>query len=111
MTVHRDDFISEDGIEDLRWVEKKLLEHFQLQTEILSAGPGLQKDARVLNRVITLGRWRNQLGGGPSPCRDRTAGPQPGRREGNSGSDTRNQGGREGEGGSMREGQRGRLPV
>ena len=55
MTVHGDDFISEGDIDDLRWVEKKLLEHFQLKTEIRGADPGLQKEARVLNRVISWG--------------------------------------------------------
>ena len=37
---------------DLKWMDQKLQEAFELKTEIVGADAGVQTEARVLNRVI-----------------------------------------------------------
>ena len=53
VTVHGDDFTSTGSPRNLRWLEMKLKEQFELVTETFGAGKGHNQQLRILNRVIS----------------------------------------------------------
>ena len=53
LTVHGDDFVSEGNYKALSWMDCMLRKHFEVQTEIMGADPGLVKEMRLLNRLVT----------------------------------------------------------
>ena len=55
--VHGDDFASGGSLEDLQWMDKRPKEYFELKTDIMGAGPSLEKELRLLNRNI---RWTDK---------------------------------------------------
>ena len=56
LAVHGDDFVSAGTLRNLQWLDGKFKASFEIKTEILGEDEGLQKEARLLNRIIT---WRH----------------------------------------------------
>ena len=52
-TVHGDDFTSTGTARNLQWMDMKLREEFDMKTEVFGPDPGQQRQARILNRVIS----------------------------------------------------------
>ncbi len=52
-TVHGDDFTSAGTAKNLKWLDMKLREEFEMKTEVFGPHPGQQRQARILNRVIS----------------------------------------------------------
>ena len=54
--VHGDDFVSTAGPEELKWMNKKLEERFEIKTTMVgrNAADGEQPEAHILNRVIRV---------------------------------------------------------
>lgn len=65
MTVHGDDFVSEGTLSVLRWVEQKLKERVELNTECCGFGESLQKEVWLLNRNISWNDWGIRLEADP----------------------------------------------
>ena len=55
--MHGDDFVSEGELSSLGWLDAELKKRFELKTEVMGAQQGLEKDLRLLNRII---RWTDE---------------------------------------------------
>ena len=54
LLVHGDDYMAEGDKEDLKWLEKKVRERFEIKAEYPGPDEGESQELRILNRVI---RW------------------------------------------------------
>ncbi len=54
LTVHGDDFTVTGSNLNLRWLETKMKEKYEIKCEMLGPEPGMKKELRILNRII---RW------------------------------------------------------
>ena len=52
--VHGDDFVSSGAEEELRWLEAQMKGRFEIKTQILGHGQNLEKEGKILNRVLRV---------------------------------------------------------
>eukprot|EP00973_Karenia_brevis_P059783 8321689-Karenia_brevis.AAC.1 len=57
--VHGDDFVSSGTPEDLKWLQEKLEEKFEISTKIIGEREDLDKSAKILNRSL---KWVKGVG-------------------------------------------------
>ena len=57
--VHGDDYVSTAMPEQLRWMQRKLWEKYQIKTQWLGPGSEHQREVKILNRIIG---WHDQKG-------------------------------------------------
>ena len=50
--VHGDDYVSVGKRKDIEWLKGKIEKEFDIKTHIIGLGEGLEREAKVLNRVI-----------------------------------------------------------
>ena len=57
--VHGDDYVSSGMQGDLNWLEMELEKAYEIQTQKLGPYSGLDKEGKVLNRIVrcTSGGW------------------------------------------------------
>ena len=59
MFVHGDDYVSTTMPEQLRWMQRKLEEKYQIKTQWLGPGSEHQREVNILNRIIG---WHDKKG-------------------------------------------------
>ena len=52
--VHGDDFVCVGETEELRWLEEKLKERFEIKSKMMGLRDGESREERILNRVIRV---------------------------------------------------------
>ena len=52
IAIHGDDIVCAGEMVDLRWVERRLLERFQIKSEFVGLQPGCKREAKILNRLV-----------------------------------------------------------
>ena len=52
--IHGDDFVTEGGVEEMKWFRKVLENRFEISTKVVGIGPDECREAKVLNRIIRI---------------------------------------------------------
>ena len=52
--VHGDDFVCVGDSGDLRWLEDRLKDRFEIKSTMMGLKPGESREERILNRVIRV---------------------------------------------------------
>ena len=61
--VHGDDFVCVGEAEDVKWLEDRLEERFEIKSKIMGLRDGESREERILNRVIRVieGGWEYEV--------------------------------------------------